>query len=90
MKYEIIFDDNKYIKHMIKNEDGKYEIDENNFEFDYLFCYYLKDNNLILDQEKKAEQIKKEQEEASKPSRLDQIEAQSIFTALATDTLLEV
>ncbi len=90
MKAKITFDENNYIKIFITDSNGNYEIDENNFEFDYLFCYYLKDNNLILDQEKKAEQIKKEQEEASKPSRLDQIEAQSIFTALATDTLLEV
>ena len=57
MRATITFDENNYIKRFLTDINGEYEIDEKTFEFDFMFCYHLLDDELVLDEEKKAEQI---------------------------------
>lgn len=90
MKAKIEFDDNKYIKRFVTdNIEGTYEIDEDTFEFDYMFCYKLKNNKLVLDEKKKQEQIEEEERRSKLPTWQETIDSQVFFTAMMTDTLLE-
>ena len=62
------------------------------FEYDdlgYIKGYKFVNNDFVVDEQKKAEIIAEREKEAQKPSRLDRLEAQSFFTAMTTDTLLE-
>lgn len=63
MKANITFDENNYIKRFVVAIDGEYEIDQETFEFDYLFCYHLVDGELVLDENKKQEQIEQNDKE---------------------------
>lgn len=81
---------------------GKYERpqdqDKNIFDFDikqYDFsnsrmgAYILKQGGLEFDQNKYDQIIADEEEEARKPTEAQKLEAQVLYTAVCTDTLLE-
>ena len=95
MKYEIILDENNYISCIVHNGDER-DIYDDEFIYNTFYkdghrvnCYHLVDGEYILDEVKEREEIAKEQEEAKKPSQLETIEAQVLYTALMTDTMLE-
>lgn len=85
MKAIIETDANNYLITCLISDEG-IELPED-FNLTFYNCYQYINENFILDEIKKQQMI---DEQASKPSRLDQIEAQSTYTAIATDTLLEV
>ena len=51
--------------------------------------YIFINNEFIIDENKKAEILEERRKEAEKPTQLDIVEAQIIYTAMMTDTLLE-
>lgn len=51
--------------------------------------YKFINNEFIVDEDKKAEILEERRKEAEKPTQLDIVEAQLIYTAMMTDTLLE-
>lgn len=59
MKVSVVLDDEKYIISISSNDEGEYEIDDD-FDFEYLRCYHLVDDKIVLDEDKKAEQINEE------------------------------
>lgn len=59
MKVSVVLDDEKYIISISSNDEGEYEIDDD-FDFEYLHCYHLVDDKIVLDEDKKAEQINAE------------------------------
>ena len=67
---------------------GDYEFDGSLLELDFLNAYKIKNNVPWLDEQKKAEIIAEREAEAQKPTQLDIVEAQAVYTALMTDTLL--
>ena len=90
MKANIQFDKNNYIKwFQTDNLNGEYIIDDETFEFNFLFCYYLDNGNLKLDEVKKQKQIKEEEEEELKLTWQEIIDSQVFYTAMMTDTLIE-
>lgn len=63
MKARIEFDDNGYIKSFITDwVGGDYEV-PNDFQFEFLHCYYILSGEIVLDEDKKASQIAEEQKE---------------------------
>lgn len=59
MKAKIDFDENNYIQRLFAHYEGEYELDDD-FNFDYLFCYQLKDGKIVLDKKKAKAQDKRE------------------------------
>lgn len=59
MKATITFDENNYISKFITDINGEYEVDDD-FDFEHLFCYYLKDDKLKLDKKKAKTQDEQE------------------------------
>lgn len=62
MKAFITFDENNYISRLITNSEGDYELDDD-FNFEYLYCYHLANGKLILDKSKVREQKQKEEDD---------------------------
>ena len=62
MKYEFILDENNYI-YGFKNSEKGIEFDPSSIEFEYITCYKLVDNKVILDEEKKEWKIATENKE---------------------------
>ena len=95
MKYEITLDENNYVSG-IAHTGTEEDVYDDEFIFNTFYkdghrvnCYHLVDGEYILDEVKEKEEIAKEQEEAKKPSQLETIEAQVLYTALMTDTMIE-
>lgn len=88
-KYSIELDENGYMLGFSIDENSEYEFDGSLLELDFLNAYKIVDNQPWLDEERKAEIIAEREAEAKKPTQLDIIEAQTTYTALMTDTLLE-
>ena len=90
MKVKIDFDDNNYIKRIVTNYlEGDWEVDDETFDFEHFSCYYLKNNELVLDEKKKQEQIEEEERQAKLPTWQETIDSQVFYTAMMTDTLIE-
>lgn len=111
MKYSIIVDENKYLVSCSHTNTDKdiYEIE--NLEKEYINCYKLVDDILVLDEEKKALIIAEEEARETHEKNinaqtrnlaemfvdmgidadtfLSRIDAQVLYSALMTDTLLE-
>ncbi len=96
LNYYVIQEEDGYVT-------GCYAVLEGNYDFygqvslwDDLFEGWYKfvrdesetGGNFVLDEAKKAEIIAKREEEAKKPTDQDRLEAQTMYTALMTDTLL--
>lgn len=90
--YKLNFDNDGYVV-------GAYAVEEGS-DFDYYgqiaecpdiaegWCKF-ENNTFIVDEVRKSEIIAEREKEAETPSREDKIEAQTFYTALMTDTLLE-
>lgn len=71
MKARIEFDENNYIKRLITdNINGQYEIDENTFDFEHLYCYQLINDELVLDENK----VKEQDEQNDKDNEIFELE----------------
>lgn len=90
--YTLNLDKNNYVLSIAHTSRDNIEIDLSNIDLSYLNAYQYLNGELILNETKKAELIeeeKKRQEEAKKPTQMETIEAQVMYTALMTDTMLE-
>lgn len=93
MKYTLNLDEKNYILSIANTADDNVELDLESMELEYLQAYQYIDDTLTLDENKKAEIIAEEEERKRKeqePTDFERIEAQSYYTAMLTDTLLEV
>ena len=93
MKYRIDLDKENYVKGYVVDENGQYNDEDIIKIFDSfkhrINCYKKVDDNYVLDSVKEEEIIAKEEEEAKKPTEAQKLEAQILYTAVCTDTLLE-
>ena len=92
MKYKIIVDSNNYITSYYNNGSGDetFEFDFTTIDTNHLNCYKFVNNTISLDENKYNETIAKEEEDAKKQEKENQkLEAQILYTAVCTDTLLE-
>lgn len=90
MKYKITTDKDKFVKsisHTGTSEDI-FELNLNKLNLNYLGCYKVVKNGLVFDMDKYDEVKKAEEDEKKKPSELEKLEAQCLYTAMMTDTLL--
>ena len=91
MKYKINVDENNYLTsfmHMA-NEEDIYELKPTEMNLEYLSCYKLVNDEVVFDEEKYKRTLKEQEAEKQKPTPLETIEAQVLYTALMTDTMLE-
>lgn len=92
MKYEISLDDENYVTSCCHTGTDRdiYEFDAERHEFN---AFHLVGNEVILDEEREARIIAEkeaaEKERAKIPTWQENIEAQVVYTAMMTDTLLE-
>lgn len=73
-----------------KNDNVNLNLDE--MDLHYLNAYQLISGKAVLNEEKKAELIKEEEEQKKReeePTDIERLEAQILWTAMETDTLLE-
>ena len=97
MKYEIQLDENNYVCAIVHTGDDVKDIYDDDFVFNTFYkdghrpnCYYLKNDEYILDEIKEKEEIEKEEQEREKEEKESLwLEAQVTYTAMMTDTLLE-
>lgn len=94
MKYRIDLDNDNYVEGYIVDVNGQYSDEDIIKIFDSfnhrINCYKKVDDNYVLDSAKEEEIIAKEEEEAKKQEKESQrLEAQILYTAVCTDTLLE-
>lgn len=91
MKYKINLDENNYLTgfmHMA-NEEDVYELNPSEMNLEYLNCYKLVNDEVIFDKEEYQRTLEEQEAEKQKPTQLETIEAQILYTALMTDTILE-
>lgn len=96
----VTFDENKYLTAIHQSSgqvilDGGIEIDDLPFDelndvLSNLEAYQYIDGKLVKDEQKAAELQEERLRRPKKPTQLDTIEAQVTYTAMMTDTLLEV
>lgn len=87
-KYDLIVDNEGYVISMTLNKNGNYILNPLRMNLQRLDCYKLVDNVLIFDDEKLAKLVAEEEEEAKLPTWQEEIEAQVLYTALVTDSLV--
>lgn len=87
-KYDLIVDSEGYVISMTLNKNGNYILNPLCMNLQKLDCYKLVDNVLIFDEEKLAKLIAEEEEEAKLPTWREEMEAQVLYTALVTDSLV--
>lgn len=91
MKYKLYLDTEGYLigfEHTGTVED-LYIFDPNKIMTNYLNCYKPIGNEIVLDSVKYEKVKQQEREEESKPTQQEKLEAQVLYTALMTDTMLE-
>lgn len=92
MLYTLNLDNENYVLSVAHTKNDNVELDLTKIELQYLNAYQFINNKLVLDKEKRAEIIKEEEERKRQeelPTFEEKIEAQVLYTALMTDTLLE-
>lgn len=90
--YTLNLDENNYVLSIAHTPHDDVALDLSEVELKYLNAYQYISGQLILDPVRKAEIIAEEEERRRKeeePSRDDRLEAQTLYTAMMTDTLLE-
>lgn len=90
IKYKLIFNDEGYII-------GFYDVLDDDFDYSGQMADFpevcegwtkFENGEFVEDLEKKAEIEEERRKEATKPTDMDRLEAQVIYTALMSDTLL--
>ena len=92
MLYTLNLDKNNYVLSIAHTPNDNIELDLSSIDLTYLNAYQYLYGKLVLDETKKAkivEEENKRKEESKKPTQLETIEAQVLYTALMTDTMLE-
>lgn len=89
--YKINFNDNYVVGAYAVNEGSDYDYYGQIAEYPDIAegWYKLVNNDFVIDEQKKAEIIAKREEEAKKPTWQETIEAQTFYTAMMTDTLID-
>ena len=90
--YTLNLDLDNYVLSISHTPNDNIELDLSSVDLTYLNAYQYSDGELVLDEVKKAELVeeeKKREEEARKPTQMETIEAQVLYTALMTDTMIE-
>jgi len=93
MRANITFDENGYAIKFAQALDGQYELPLT-FDIDFLRCYHLVDNELTLDEEKKASAVEEEEKQVeindlqSKLNGTDYIIARTFEEIMALDNPL--
>lgn len=88
MLYTVNLDQDNFILSIANTANDNIELDLDSMELDYLEAYRLINGQCVLNEEKKAEIIAEREAEAKKPTAMDLLEAQVLWTALMTDSLL--
>ena len=88
MKYTVNLDTDNFILSVANTANDNVELDLESMELDYLEAYQLINGQCFLNEERKAEIIAEREAEAKKPTAMDLLEAQVLWTALMTDSLL--
>lgn len=91
MKYKLILDENNYLEGFVhtNSSEDKYELNPQSMQLDYLNCYHLVEDEVVFDEEKYNKVKEEEEKEKQKPTFEEKIEAQVLYTALMTDTMLD-
>lgn len=89
--YKFIVDEDNYIRGFVLTNEDDYEFygDINNYPDVVEGWYKLKTGKLVVDQTRKDQIIAEREAEAKKPTWQETIEAQVMWTALMTDTVVE-
>ena len=87
-RYNLELDNEGYVISITLNKNGAYELDALSMNLQRLNCYKLVDSVLVFDEEKLAKLITEEEEEAKLPTWQEEIEAQVLYTAIITDSLV--
>lgn len=91
MKYKLYLDEENYLSGFAhtNTEQDTFEMNANLMNIDYLTCYQLVDGSLVWDENKYQTIKAEEQAKALEPTWEERIDAQVLYTALLTDSLLE-
>lgn len=91
-KYTLNLDENNYVLSIAHTANDNVELDLSKLELEYLNAYQYLSGKMILDNVRKQELIEEEEERKRKeeePTPFDVVEAQTFYTAMMTDTMLE-
>lgn len=89
MLYTLNFDTNNYVLSIAHTANDNAELDLSQVDLRYLNAYQFVDGELVLDEAKKQAIIEAEKAREETPTQFDRIEAQVLYTAMMTDTILE-
>ena len=90
--YTVNLDKDNFILSISHTKNDNVNLNLEEMDLHYLNAYQLISGKAVLNEEKKAELIKEEEEQKRReeePTREDKLEAQTLYTAMMTDTLLE-
>lgn len=88
MLYTVNLDKDNFILSVAHTKNDNIQLDLESLELDYLSAYQLLDGQPILNQERKEEIIAEREAQALIPTWEERAEAQFMYTAMMTDTLL--
>lgn len=87
--YTLNLDTNNYVLSIAHTRSDNIELDLSQVDPRCLNAYQFVDGKLILNEAKKQAIMDAEKVREETPTQLDRIEAQALYTALMTDTLIE-
>ena len=93
MKYTLNLDKNNYVLSIGHTKNDHYELDLKDIELEYLQAYRYINGSLVLDEAKKQAMIEEEEERRRReeaPTDFEKLEAQVLWTAVETNTLLDI
>ena len=88
MLYTVNLDSDNFILSVAHTNNDNTELDLENMDLDFLNAYQLLNGQCVLNQERKEEIIAEREAQALIPTWQERAEAQFLYTALMTDTLL--
>lgn len=88
-KYTLNLGANNYVLSISHTSNDNVELDLSQVDARYLNAYQLVNGKLALDEAKKQTIIEAEKAREKTPTQIDRIEAQVLYTALMTDTILK-
>lgn len=88
MLYTVNVDEKGWVLSIANTENDDIELDLEGLDLHYITAYQLVDGELVLNEAKRKALETLETVENKKPTWQEEIEAQVVYTALMTDTLL--
>lgn len=89
VKYTLFLDRNNYVTSIGHSKNDNIELNLTDIDLNYISAYRYINNELILDEDKKQQLIDEEEAEKHIPTDFEKLEAQVMYTAMITDTLLD-